>query len=171
MGASFTVRRLRESDWEAFRELRLEALRTDSFAFGSTLDKESAYPAARWQDWCRRGARDRNEATFVAVDPTGHMVGMVGAFTRENAPEVWGMWVRPDWRSRSVARQLVTALLDWIDQLASPNPAVLDVNPSQEGAVRLYTSFGFAFTGVEKPLGHDPSAITRQMVRRRPVRR
>ena len=169
MGASFTVRRLNERDWDAFRELRLEALRTDPLAFGSTLEKESAYPSAKWQDWCRRGARDRSEATFVAVDSSGYLVGMVGAFTHENAPHLWGMWVRPDWRRRGVAKQLVTTLLDWIDQHASPRPAVLDIYPSQEGAVRLYTSLGFVFTGVETPVDHDPSSITRQMVRRRPV--
>ena len=163
-----TIRRIHERDWEAFRELRLESLRTDPLAFGSTIARESAYPTAQWQDWCRRGACHRKEATFVAVDASGHLVGMVGAFNSENAPHVWGMWVRPDWRRRDVAKRLVITLLDWIDQLASPRPAVLDVNPSQEGAVRLYSSLGFTFTGVEHPLRHGTSAITREMVRRPP---
>lgn len=169
MKLGFTVRRIRNNDWEAFRELRLDSLRTDPLAFGSTLDRESAYPPAQWQDWCRRGASDPKEATFVAVDSSGHLIGMAGVFTREDSPNLWGMWVHPDWRRQGMARRLVLTLLDWIDQLPTTRPTVLDVNPLQQGAVSLYISLGFEFTGVEKSLGHDPSATTRQMVRRRPI--
>lgn len=164
------MHRLLRDEWEDFRELRLESLRTDPLAFESTLDRESAYPPAKWQDWCRRGATSEKEATFVAVDLSGRLVGMAGAFTKEGPPIVWGMWVRPTWRKQGVATRLMGALLDWIDQLAEKGLTVLDVNPSQEAAVRLYTSLGFTFTGAEESLGHDPPAVARQMVRRRPVR-
>lgn len=170
MTSGLTLRRLRDSEWEAFRELRLASLRTDPLAFGSTVEKESAYPIAKWQDWCRRGASSESEATFVAVDLSGRLVGMVGAFTKDETPQVWGMWVHPTWRRQGVAKQLMRALLDWIDQLAEKSSTVLDVNPSQESAVRLYTSLGFAFTGLEEPLGHDPPAVCRQMVQCRPAR-
>lgn len=167
----FTVRRLREGEWEGFRGLRLAALRTDPMAFGSTLERESAYPVARWQDWCRRGSDAKEEATFVAVSSSDQLVGMVGAFTARGTLHVWGLWVRPDWRRQSVAKQLVSALLDWIDQIPGERSTTLDVNPSQAGAVHLYASKGFVFTGSEEPLGHDPPAITRQMVRPRRLRR
>jgi GNAT superfamily N-acetyltransferase len=167
----FTVRRVRASEWREFRELRLDALRTDPLAFGSTLERESAYAEDRWQDWCRRGATGAREATFVALDSSGRWVGMVGAFSAEGTPHLWGMWVRPGSRRGGVGGRLVKALLQWIARWPSRPPVLLDVNPSLEGAVRLYVELGFTFTGVEAPLGHDPPGVVRQMVRRGPRRR
>ncbi len=161
----FTVRRLRESDWRDFRELRLAALRTDPLAFGSTLEQESGYPEDRWRDWCRGGSTGRREATYVALDSSGARIGMVGAFTAQGTLHLWGMWVRPEWRRRGVGRRLVRTLLRWIDRLPSRDPILLDVNPSQGEAVRLYLELGFTFTGVEEPLGHDPPSVIRQMTR------
>lgn len=166
MKPEITVRRLRESEWMGFRSLRLAALRTDPLAFGSTLARESAYTEEKWQDWCRDGATGEQNATFVAEDRSGDLVGMAGTFAAEGTPHVWGMWVRPEWRSRGVGRRLVDALLGWIDRGAPGRPVLLEVNPSQVAAVGVYFGRGFRFSGIEKPLGHDPPAIVRQMVRR-----
>jgi ribosomal protein S18 acetylase RimI-like enzyme len=166
MAARLTVRRLREDEWQAFRSLRLAALRTDPLAFGSTLDRESAYTEEKWRDWCREGATGDRNATFVAVDPSGELLGMVGTFSVEGTPHVWGMWTRPKRRNQGIGRQLMVDLLDWIGQKAPGCPIILDVNPGQAAAVRIYTASGFEFNGIEKPLGHDPPALARQMIRR-----
>jgi GNAT superfamily N-acetyltransferase len=166
MTPEFRVRRLREEEWLSFRELRLRALKTDPSAFGSTFAKEAAYPDRKWQDWCRKGALGEDETTFVATDRSGRLVGMAGTFTDGGVPHVWGMWVRPECRRKSVARELMASIVGWYEGRRTPNPLLLDVNPSLEAAVRLYSSLGFEFNGVTQPLGHDPPAIARQMARR-----
>lgn len=160
------VRRLRESEWKTFRDLRLDALKSDPIAFGSSFARESAYTQQKWQDWCRDGATGNRNATFIALGPPGKPVGMVGAFFAEGTPHVWGMWTRPQWRNRGVGRTLMARLLAWLDKYSPSRPIILDVNPSQAAAVRIYATLGFRFNGVEEPLGHDPTAIVRQMVRR-----
>lgn len=161
-----TVRRLREEEWLAFRDLRLDALRTDPLAFGSTLDRELAYPEAKWRQWCGDGATGERNATFVAAIVSGELVGMVGTFVTEGSPHVWGMWTRPEWRRRGVGRRLMDSVLSWIHQYMPGQPTILDVNPSQAAAVRIYEALGFRFTGDEEPLGHHAPACVRQMVRR-----
>ncbi len=165
MDPTVTVRRIEEREWLAFRALRLRSLKSDPLAFGSTLAKEAKYPDGKWQEWCRYGAISPEGATFVAVDRADALVGMVGSFTDTGRPHLWGLWVRPEHRRRSIGRQLMDAVLDWVDHAGPPRAVLLDVNPSRDGAVRLYEALGFAFSGIEQPLGHDPPAIARQMVR------
>ena len=161
----FSVRRIREDDWEQFRRLRLDALRTDPLAFGSTLARESTYLEGKWRSWCKDGTIGEQTATFVATGPSGELVGMVGAFTAEDTPHVWGMWTRPEWRLRGIGRRLMECLLDWTERSSAGRPVLLDVNPSQAAAVSIYLGLGFRFSGVEGALGHDSPAVVRQMVR------
>jgi len=165
MPSGITVRRLRTLEWRAFRDLRLAALRSDPMAFGSSFARESAYTRQKWQDWCRDGAIGNRNATFVAVSPSGKPVGMVGAFLVSGTARVWGMWTRPGWRNRGAARSLMARLLAWLAAYSPDCPVVLDVNPSQAAATRIYAALGFRFSGNEEPLGHDPPAIVRPMVR------
>lgn len=145
--------------------MRLDSLRTDPLAFGSTLDRESTYSEEKWQAWCKDGATGDQNATFVAISPSQELVGMVGTFSADGRPHVWGMWTRPAWRNRGIGRRLMSSLLAWIDRASTTPAVILDVNPSQVAAVRIYTAYGFQFNGVEAALGHDAPAVVRQMVR------
>jgi GNAT superfamily N-acetyltransferase len=161
------VRRLRPDDWTKFRALRLESLASDPLAFGSTLDREAAYPEEKWRGWAARGSTESQEATFVAETPDGSLVGLAGTFSSDEGPTIWGMWVRPSWRNRGIGGALLEALLDWIDQGPPGADVVLEVNPDQVPAVQAYLARGFRFSGAERPLGHHPPAIVKRMVRAR----
>ena len=158
-----TVRRVSPVEWAEFRSLRLAALRTDPLAFGSTFEAESAYPDERWKAWCERGATSGREATFVATGPGGDWVGMLGIFFDRQEYHLWGMWVRPESRGGGVGAVLMQAVLGWLDRTVAAAPIVLDVNPVQASAVRLYQRFGFEFAGPERPLGHSAPAVRRRM--------
>ena len=162
------IRRLREGEWESFRALRLEALRTDPRSFGSSYERESAYPVEKWKGWADGGATGQDQATFVAEEPSGRWIGMVGVFAHEQRPHIWGMWVHPAHRRRGVGGALLSACLRWIDAAFPPGEALLEVNPEVEAAVRTYQNAGFEFNGVTMPLGHwEPKSLARQMVRKR----
>jgi len=135
-------------------------------AFGSTFATESAYAQWKWRAWCQDVATGSRGATFVAVDHSGRFVGMVGAVSWEGTPIIMGMWTRPEWRNRGIGRKLLKRQLAWLDKYRRGRPVFLYVNPSQAGAERMYATMGFRFSGFEMPLGHDPPAVVRQMVRR-----
>jgi GNAT superfamily N-acetyltransferase len=162
-GRSISLRRLSESDVEAYRALRLSALATDPLAFGSTLELESSYDRDRWADRVRRGATSANEAAWIAETGTGEMVGLIGAFSQGDSFHLFGMWVRPDHRGGGIGRRLLERLLDWISTAHPSSPVLLSVNPMQVAAVRLYLAHGFRPTGVVEPLGHTPGAVVHEM--------
>jgi len=161
------IRRVRESDWERFRSVRLEALRVDPLAFGSTLDRELAYPEAKWTDWVMRASTGDSAATFIAETPDGRIVGLTGVFSEPDEFHLWGMWVEPNHRRAGIGRGLLNAALVWADTTDPRREVVLSVNPAQTEAVGLYRSVGFLPTGRSEPLGHHPPAVAQEMRRSR----
>lgn len=159
------IRRLLTADWEAFRALRLQALKTDPLAFGSTLERETAYPEDRWRNWAESGALGDESATFVVEAADGRLLGMAGLFTDRREYHIWGMWVSPEVRGQGLGRDLLDRALSWAESTHPRRAVRLDVNPAQRAAVRLYESRGFRPTGTTTPLGHDPPGVVQGMVR------
>jgi ribosomal protein S18 acetylase RimI-like enzyme len=162
------IRRVRESDLVAFRRLRLDALRTDPSAFGSTFERESAYDERLWRDRIHRSATSADVATWVAEAEGGGLVGLVGALAHEGVVDIFGMWVRPEFRGRGIGSRLLAALLRWTRASHRDLRVRLSVNPMQDAAVRLYRRRGFEATGGTEPLAHTPGAIAEEMVLRTP---
>ena len=162
------TRRLAAADWKAFRDLRLSALKADPLAFGSTLQREEAYPKDRWMSWAESGALGGESATFVAEERPGRLVGMAGVFSDKGEYHVWGMWVSPEYRNRGLGRELLDQLLSWAESTNPGREVCLDVNPVQASAVRLYEARGFRSTGKTSPLGHHEPAVVQEMRRAGP---
>src|SRR5262249_51959083 len=109
------IRELTEADAEAFRALRLRALRDHPDAFGSSYDDEAARPLSGVAERLRAIAASANDVTLGAfVD--GQLVGMVG-FWRETYAKVrhrgniWGMYTAPELRGQGIGRALLLAAL------------------------------------------------------------
>lgn len=145
MSDSFRISRLQASDAEAFRTIRLAALKTAPEAFGSTYDREAARPLSAFADGLSASV------IFGAYDEQ-RIVGMAG-FKQEAGPKVshkafvWGFYVEPAWRSRGVGSALVAALIE----AASPvvEQLTLTVVEGNDAAIALYEKFGFSAYGVE----------------------
>jgi ribosomal protein S18 acetylase RimI-like enzyme len=143
---SVEIRPARHEEWRALRDLRLRALEDAPDAFGSTIDVERAYGEAKWHDWIDGwdGAVNR---CFVAVDD-GVWSGMAVGSHEEGRDHVhlYGMWVDPAVRRRSVGTELVRAVLAWgIDRGASQ--IRLGVTESNPAALDFYRRMGFEDTG------------------------
>ena len=103
--SEITVRALTEDEWETYRTLRLEALQESPDAFVADHATEAAEPEDFWR--ARMGRSDR-----LVAEADGEQVGVVsigsaGETKSETAGQLFGLWVRPDWRGRSVAASLV----------------------------------------------------------------
>ncbi|EQD36984.1 GCN5-related N-acetyltransferase domain protein [mine drainage metagenome] len=163
------IRRIRSGDWDALRILRLAALQTDPLAFGSNLRREQESDPQKWKNWATRGSTGTREAIYVAENEAGQLVGMIGSFTEDEQPHVWGLWVHPKSRRKRIGGRLLDQLLGWLASAAPARPVLLEVNPSQEAASSLYAGRGFVRTGRTRPLGHSPPAIVEEMAREPPV--
>ena len=143
---SLLVRCATEADVDAFRELRLEALRNHPEAFSADYDEQASRTHEQWT------ARLRNGNTFVACAGDA-LVGMMGIF-RGDTPKtqhkgtIWGVYVRPSYRGRGLAQKLMNACLAWAKD-HHLRFVTLTVITTNTAAVKAYKRCGFTIYGVE----------------------
>lgn len=100
-----TVRALTEDEWETYRTLRLEALQESPEAFVANHEDEAEQAEDFWRARMVRSVRLVAEAD---EEPVGVVsLGDAAENDSEDGGQLFGLWVRPDWRGRSVAANLV----------------------------------------------------------------
>jgi RimJ/RimL family protein N-acetyltransferase len=140
-----TVRLLDVGDWQLYRSLRLTALTDAPEAFGSTLDRETAFGEEVWRQ--RLAARN----TFVA-EIDGRPCGLVAVIPAgRDTAELVGMWVGPDAQGSGAGDLLVRAVLAWADERGL-SEVRLWVAEGNHRAERLYARNGFRRTGATQPI-------------------
>ncbi|GAB4169161.1 MAG: GNAT family N-acetyltransferase [Roseiflexaceae bacterium] len=144
------IRRARPEDAEAYRELRLEALRAHPEAFGGDANEESQRPLDLWRT--RLDLVNEQSATFVAVSAT-ELVGMMvivqssGRKIRHSAG-LYSVYVRAAWRRAGVSDLLLQACLDWA-AARGVQIVRLSVTASNSSAIRFYQRNGFQVYGID----------------------
>ena len=158
------VRETVMDDWQALRDIRLEALRDAPSAFGSTYEREAA---SGEPDWLRRIARGGN---FLAYLPESGLpeagipeasasepVGLIGGYSETaDVVELVSMYVRPNARGRGVGEALVATVFGWAQDRGAKT-VHLWVTESNAHARALYERCGFGLTGERQPLPSDPT--------------
>lgn len=152
---ALTVDLIKASDWEVWRELRLEALAEAPYAFGSTLAEAQERDEEGW----RAGfPTDGKGANFVGrLD--GVAVGMSAVFLLADPagePLLVSMWLAPAARGSGLAEELVRAVEKWAVE-HDLSRVLLDVVEDNLPAIRLYQRLGYVPTGDAEPLRSDPA--------------
>ena len=157
------VRETVADDWQALRDIRLEALRDAPTAFGSTYEQETERGEAHWRDRIARGG------TFLAFVPEVSATepsGLIGGYQEDPVTaELVSMYVRPRARGRGVGEALVAAVIDWAGQ-RNAAAVRLWVTETNTPALALYERCGFALTGERQPVPFHPSIDEVAMIRR-----
>ena len=147
-----------QEDVEAFRELRLEALRTHPEAFGADYATEAARPLSYWLTTLERFCGD-TAVIFLAVQQ-GQLLGMVGlqpgfSVKTQHAGVIWGVYVRPVWRLQRLAEALLHACITWAQRHHMQQVKLVVVN-TNVAAIRCYARCGFTVYGLEsQAIYHD----------------
>ena len=140
------IHRLAPADAVIYRDIRLDALRGDPEAYGSTFEAAKVLPltwfSSRLGDSAEFGALHRSE-----------LVGIAGLLIREGEKEAHkgllrGMYVRPSCRKTGVGRRLIETIIEFARQRVEL--IQLSVVRDNEQARRLYASLGFLEYGIEK---------------------
>ncbi len=147
------IRRIRTEEWRELRELRLRALQDSPDVFGSAYERESTDPDEDWQAWAEAGARDEDQALFIASAADGWIGMTMGARGEEveDMAHVFAMWVDPPRRHSGVGTALVDAVADWARGCGATRLR-LRVTETNTSAMALYMHRGFVPLGVREPL-------------------
>ena len=91
------IRHITPDDLDAYRDLRLEALRTHPLAVGADYEENLAQPREFWANRIAPG--DGVIATIFVAEAGGELVGMTGIRAEQgrkakHAAFVWGVFVR-----------------------------------------------------------------------------
>lgn len=140
------IRQLTTSDAASFWELRLEGLRLNPEAFGSTYDFEKDQPLERYTGWL-------TNSTVLGAYQNSQLIG-TASFTQLSGRKdshkglLRAMYVRPAARRFGAGRQLVQAIIEHARQKVEQ--LQLTVVSTNQPALRLYQSLGFQQYGLEK---------------------
>ncbi|GAA5266036.1 hypothetical protein ACOSOMT5_P2463 [Acidiphilium sp. MT5] len=139
------IRRLNPIDAPDYRTIRLDALKHNPEAFGSTYETEQARPIAEFEQ------RLIDNIVFGAY-VEGAIVGMAGLRRQVGQKDshkayVWGMYVQPACRGTGIGSALLHELIlvsqTLVEQLT------LSIVKGNDPAATLYRKFGFQIYGVE----------------------
>lgn len=144
-----TIRFTRETDAQAYRGLRLEAIRTNQTAFTTDYDTNLAQPPEWWAE--RTRGNERN-AIYVA-EANSALVGMSGIYCSETPKTnhngiIWGVFVHPEWRGLKIVDALLNACVGWAREHELPI-VKLSVVANNPVALRTYLRNGFGIYGLE----------------------
>ena len=148
-------------DWQAMRDIRLDALREAPYAFASTYAQEVAYPEQTWRERATSGNSIVAYLPELGHGPMG-LVASIQVVTGEL--ELVSMWVRPQARGRQVASALVEAIVERARRSRVPR-VHLWVTENNKPARGLYERCGFSPTGERQPLPSDPALMELAMAR------
>jgi ribosomal protein S18 acetylase RimI-like enzyme len=149
------VRRIRPDEVEAYRDVRLRALRLAPYAFSTTFEEASVRGEAEWREFTERLATSAHTAGFALDRGAGTFGGLVSVRIKDredsedHEAEVNQMWLDEDLRGGDWGR----ALLDACERFAADagvERLTLWVAEGNERAARLYARRGYLPTGETK---------------------
>jgi GNAT superfamily N-acetyltransferase len=145
------VRATTVTDWQALREIRLQALCDAPYAFSSTHAREAAFGADEWR---QRATRD---GSFLAFLPEVSPAGLGGGYLETpDTAELVSMFVRPQAQGRGVGAAVIDAVAGWARQQGA-STVHLWVTETNSRARLLYERCGFTVTAERQPLPSNPA--------------
>lgn len=146
------IRNAADVGWEAYRDLRLQALREEPHAFGSQHSQELKTSSNEWKERLEKYKQADGNWMIFASDGS-KSIGMVGAWQSEDdrknkTVNLMATFVDQSYRGKGVSKLLMNALIGQLKK-SGIKKIKLEVSIKQEAAVQLYSNFGFKIVGEE----------------------
>jgi RimJ/RimL family protein N-acetyltransferase len=107
----FSTQRLKKSDLECLKSIRLESLKKEPNVFGSTFESESQMTDGEWLDML-----GNKSCAYFVLKVGADIVGLTGIYTNKDnkaQAKLFGSYIREEYRGRGGSELLYKARLDW----------------------------------------------------------
>jgi ribosomal protein S18 acetylase RimI-like enzyme len=153
-GSQMDIRKLRETDAEAFWNIRLRALRDNPESFGASYEEILERGIAGVAQGLRKRPSAPEGVTFGAFEGTT-LVGIAGFRQEEEAKKrhkgvIWGMYVPQELRGKGIGKALLQAAIAYAKTLPGLEQINLSVVLTSKEARHLFISLGFETYGLER---------------------
>lgn len=150
MRTNMEIRLLSSADAAAYKDIRLEGLKANPEAFGSSYEEEKDYPLARTES----RLSGQVSYTFGAFSQ-GKLIGVVTLFLEDkiklkHRANIVAMYVTKEMRRGGIGKNLMLTAIRKAAELDGIEQVYLAVNASNEPARKLYQSLGFKTYGIDK---------------------
>ena len=138
------IKSLPEDRWEDSKFIRLEALKKESSAFGSSYEEEIKFTEDIWKSRIKNGI-------FALVDdkPVGLTSYIVSSrIKQKHKAEIHAVYVDKEFRGKGIGKMLIQKALDEIKKSPGIKKVELGVMSQQDAAIALYEHFGFKKVGL-----------------------
>lgn len=147
------IRRFTENDLEAYRRVRLQALRDHPEAFGDSYDQAVERPMSQTVESFRK-QKDSETIFMLGAFEDGELLGTI--FFRREEPlkmqhiaHINAMYTLPEVRGRGVGKALLQRIIELARQMPGLLQLELNVTVGNAAARELYTACGFETYGIQ----------------------
>ncbi|MFD1423353.1 GNAT family N-acetyltransferase [Laceyella tengchongensis] len=145
------IRLLRETDAEAYRDMRLRALQEAPKAFGSSYEEEMQWTVAQFAE---KLAATPERWMLGAFDEKGKLVGVIGWYREarlkiRHKSHIVAVYVEPGHRRKGIAKLLLSQAIDRVRAETDVEQIQLTV-VADSAAHALYRAKGFVEFGREQ---------------------
>lgn len=149
------IRQLHVDDWQAFKAIRLHALKTEAGKFGSNFALEDGFSDQQWQDKLTTSA-----AAFFGLFDEGRLIGITGAARQDYNPQsttgiLIASYLYPEYRRQGHSRKFYDARLMWLSNQSGVATVLVSHRKSNEASRRANQAYGFIETHEEMKLWPD----------------
>lgn len=145
----YHIRQFQQADWQALKEIRLEALLHNRRFFGSNYEREAAFPDEQWQS----GAGGAG-IVFWGLYAAETLIGMTGMIKTATEAVLIASYIKPAYRGKGLSTLLYEARISW----AKANGCayiIVSHRADNEASKAANQHFGFQFTHKENRLWPD----------------
>lgn len=164
MSEGIVIRTAKPDEWEALKQVRLQALQDAPASFGERYEDAVQKDDEEWKQYFTKVIYSEHQDILFAVDGS-RVIGMMLLFTRDLDQKIGGiggLWVAPEYRQKGLGRRLVETGLEWM-RTKKLLAVTFWNNKSGEASSKFYERLGFTYTGIEKPLESNPDFTIGEM--------
>jgi len=147
--------KLESKDWEKYKDIRLEALKSEPLAFAQMLEEAAFRSEQAWIDDLI-SSQEKDGGPIYFAEDSSKIIGMAGAYIEKeklklrHVANIWGVYISRIHRGKGAGKKLLQTLIKDLELRNEIKKIKLAVNPIQKEAFNLYKALGFEEVGKHK---------------------